>query len=79
MRVKPVNPDNAVGLIDPQTMRSPFLDPMTGEPLESADVPDNTFWNRRLIAGEIARCAEPTTSTPTGREPVAPLTTRSQG
>lgn len=81
MRVKPTNPANAVGLIDPQTMRSPFIDPETGEVLDSAVVPDNTFWTRRLLHGElelVAETATPTT-TPTGREPIAPLTTRSQG
>lgn len=72
MRVKPVNPDNAAGLIDPQTLRSPFLDEK-GAALDSADVPDNTFWRRRLLAKEIALVDQ---AAPTGAEPVAPLTTR---
>jgi hypothetical protein len=72
MKVKPVNPENAAGLIDPQTLRSPFLDEK-GAAIESADVPDNTFWRRRLLAKEVALDER---SAPTGNEPIAPLTTR---
>lgn len=79
MRVKPTNPANAVGLIDPQTMRSPFIDPETGEVLASAVVPDNMYWTRRLLHGELELELVTETTTPTGREPIAPLTTRSQG
>lgn len=71
MRVKPSNPDHAIGLIDPITKRSPFFD-HDGKPLESADVPENTFWMRRLLAGEIARVD----GSPVAGAPVAPLTTR---
>ena len=63
MRVKPVDP-NAV-IRDPVTLR-----PL---PAEGGDVPENTFWVRRLRAGEVVRIDD---VTPTGREPVAPLTTR---
>ena len=62
MKVKPVDP-NAV-IRDPHTKR-----PL---PAEGGEVPDNVFWNRRLIAGEVVRVD----ATPTGREPVTPLTTR---
>jgi hypothetical protein len=72
MKVKPVNPANAAGLIDPVTKRSPFVDPMTGAVLDTADVPETLFWHRRLLHGEI----ELVGATPTGAEPVAPLTTR---
>lgn len=72
MRVKIVNPDNAPGLIDPVTRRSPFIDPSTGGVLAEADVPENTHWIRRLRAGEVERVA----AAPTGSEPIAPLTTR---
>jgi hypothetical protein len=83
MKVKIVNPDHAVGLRDPHTKRSPFLD--KGRPiLGVVDVPDNSFWNRRLLAGEVVRSDEqPPPSAvertaPTGSEPVALLTTRSK-
>lgn len=72
MKVKPVNPEQAIGLIDPVTRRSPFFD-AEGKPLEPADVPDNTFWRRRLLAKEVALVEQ---AAPTGAEPVAPLTTR---
>ena len=73
MKVKAVNPDHAVGLIDPVTRRSPFFD-HEGKALEVADVPDNTFWRCRLLHNEIALVDEAVA--PTGREPIAPLTTR---
>lgn len=64
MKVKPVDP-NAV-----------IRDPVTMQPLpaEGGEVPDNIFWNRRLLDGSTVRIDE--RATPTGREPVAPLTTR---
>ena len=63
MRVKPVDP-NAV-IRDPHTRR-----PL---PADGDNVPDDSvFWNRRLRAGEVVRI-----EAPTGREPLAPLTTRS--
>lgn len=62
MRVKPVDP-NAV-IRDPHTRR-----PL---PADGGDVPESSFWLRRLKAGEI----EIVRSAPTGREPVASLTTR---
>lgn len=67
MRVKPVDP-NAV-IRDPHTKR-----PL---PAEGAEVPEDNFWVRRLIAGEVVRCEESRApAAPTGREPVQPLTTR---
>lgn len=71
MRVKLVNPDNAAGLTDPVTKRSPFIDPETKSVIESADVPETSFWIRRLRAGEVVRI-----DPPSGLEPVTPLTTR---
>lgn len=67
MKVKPVDP-NAV-----------IRDPVTKLPLpaEGGDVPENNFWVRRVLAGEVVRLDE-ATPTPTGREPVAPLTTRTE-
>lgn len=61
MKVKPVDP-NAV-----------IRDPVTRLPLpaEGGDVPENTFWFRRLRAGEVVRI-----DAPVGNEPIAPLTTR---
>jgi hypothetical protein len=64
MRVKPTNP-NAV-----------IRDPHTRLPLPAAggDVPENSFWIRRLRDGDVVRVDVPTK--PVGNEPVAPLTTR---
>lgn len=70
MKVKPTNPETAAGLIDPHTKRCPFID-AEGKPTAEADVPDTSFWHRRLRDGEIERVDQPT-----GREPVTPLTTR---
>lgn len=76
MRVKPVHPEHAVGLIDPHTKRTPFIDPETGKVI-AADVAEDIYWTRRLRAGEIVRCDETATAQPVGNEPIAPLTTRS--
>jgi hypothetical protein len=81
MNVKPANPEHAVGFVDPVTKRRPFIDSETGAVLESAHVPDTTFWVRRWLAGELVKVDEPTSELvrvdePTGREPVTPLTTR---
>jgi hypothetical protein len=65
MRVKPAKPGNVIR--DPRTRR-----PL---PAEGATVPDTTFWQRRLDAGEVVLVEGPT-STPTGLEPLTPLTTR---
>lgn len=73
MRVKLVNQALAAGLIDPVARRSPFLNEK-GEAVEIADVPENSFWVRRLRDGDVARVDD--SAAPTGREPVAPLTTR---
>jgi hypothetical protein len=65
MKVKPVDP-NAV-----------IRDPHTKQPLpaEGGDVPENNFWTRRCSPAKVVR--ESTNAVmPTGREPVAPLTTR---
>lgn len=53
-------------------------DPHTKRPLpaEGGEVPDNTFWRRRLMSGEVVLVVAKQPSKPTGREPVAPLTTR---
>lgn len=64
MKVKPADP--AAKIRDPHTKRV--------LPAEGDDVPDNVFWNRRLIAGDVVRVNESTQ--PTGTEPVAPLITR---
>ena len=74
MKVKIVNPENAKGMLDPHTRHSPFIDQMTGATVEVAEVPDDVHWTRRLLAGEIELVTESTQ--PTGREPIAPLTTR---
>lgn len=72
MKVRPTDPATAAGLIDPDTKRSPFIDPETGAVRESAEVNETTHWVRRLRAGEIALVGD----APTGLEPVTPLTTR---
>lgn len=71
MKVKIVIPEHARGLIDPIARRSPFLDG-DGKIVDVADVPDNIFWRRRVLAGEVTLVSD----TPTGNEPIAPLTTR---
>lgn len=63
MKVKPAK-EGAI-IRDPHTKR-----PL---PAEGANVPDNNFWNRRLLDGSVVRVVE---TKPTGREPVAPLTAR---
>lgn len=75
MKVKLVNPEHAAGLIDPVTRRSPFIDTETKRVQETADVPENTFWTRRILHGELVRVAD-APSQPTGDEPIKPLTTR---
>lgn len=65
MRVKPAIPGAVIR--DPHTKR-----PL---PAEGREVPENNFWRRRLASGEVVRCEAPA-ATPTGREPLAPLTTR---
>jgi hypothetical protein len=78
MKVKLVNPEHAAGFIDPQTGRSPFLDPKDGAVLATAEVPENTFWTRRILHGELVRVVDAPSvpSQPTGDEPIKPLTTR---
>jgi hypothetical protein len=65
MRVKPVDPTAVI------------RDPHTKQPLpaDGGDVPENIFWTRRLLAGEVVRIDD-APAQPTGREPVQPLTTR---
>lgn len=65
MRVKPVNP-NAI-IRDPHTRRV--------LPAEGGNVPDSSFWTRRLLAGEVVRLDA---DEPTGTEPLAALTTRAR-
>lgn len=71
MKVKIAIPANAAGLIDPIARRSLFMD-ADGKLVEIADVPDNIFWRRRVLAGEVTLVVD----APTGAEPIAPLTTR---
>lgn len=73
MKVKLVILDHAAGMIDPQTKRSPFLDPETKQVIEIVDVPENSHWVRRVLAGELVRIE---TDQPVGNEPIKPLTTR---
>lgn len=66
MRVKPVVPGAII------------RDPVTRMPLpaEGGEVPDNSFWRRRIRGGDVKLVDESGRSAPTGTEPVAPLTTR---
>lgn len=66
MRVKPAHPSAIVR--DPHTKR-----PL---PAEGDDVPDTSFWHRRLRDGDVVLVTD--RATPTGNEPIAPLTTRSK-
>ena len=82
MKVKATNPDTASGLIDPVTNRSPFVNQETKALIAEVEVPESTFWIRRLTAGEIVRVTlrkrpeTPPADEPTGLEPVTPITTR---
>jgi hypothetical protein len=62
MKVKPANP----GAVIPRPGHPTPL------PAEGAEVPDNTFWRRLLIAGDVVSVDDKIT----GRESVTPLTTR---
>lgn len=66
MRVKPVDPTAVIR--DPHTRRA--------LPPEGANVPDNSFWRRRLASGEVVLVKETEVRAPLGIEPIAPLTTR---
>ncbi|HET9063673.1 MAG TPA: DUF2635 domain-containing protein [Candidatus Binatia bacterium] len=65
MKVKPAIPGAVIR--DPHTKR-----PL---PAEGAEVPDNVYWHRRLIAGEVVRVGD---VEPTGNEPTVQLTTRAR-
>jgi hypothetical protein len=71
MRVRPTDPS--------AVLRYPN-DPKRVLPIEGGNVPDDSIhWNRRLRAREIEIVPELDKNddhTPTGREPVAPLTVR---
>jgi hypothetical protein len=64
MRIKPADPS------------VPVRDPVTREylPEDGADKPETSFWMRRIRDGSVVRVEEH--ELPTGREPIAPLTTR---
>lgn len=66
MKVKYANPE--LPIRDPDTKRHPVV-----ESDGTFKVPETNFWVRRVMAGELIRVGE---SEPSGREPVAPLTTR---
>lgn len=72
MKVKLVNPEHALGLIDPQNLRAPFIDPETKRVVMTADVPESSFWVRRVISGELVRVGDP----PVVLAPITPLSTR---
>lgn len=65
MRVKPR--ESSLIVRDPDTRRT--------LPPEGAEVPDTTFWRRRLRDGDVVLVEA---AAPTGLEPVAPLTTRGE-
>lgn len=67
MKVKYANPD--LPIRDPDTKRHPAV-----ESDGTFTVPETNFWVRRVLSGELIRVDQ---AEPTGREPVAPLTTRS--
>lgn len=62
MRVKPADPGAVIR--DPVTKRQ--------LPADGGDVPDTSFWRRRLDAGEVVVVRE----TVVVASPIAPLTTR---
>lgn len=58
--------------VKPAIQGAIIRDPITRQPLpaEGRDVPDNSFWRRRLADGEVVLVK------PAGNEPVSSLTTR---
>lgn len=63
--------------VKPRIPGAVIRDPNTKRPLppEGADVPETSYWIRRLgdgVTGDVVLVDHP----PTGREPVTPLTTR---
>jgi hypothetical protein len=66
MIVKPVDP--AAVIRDPHTLRQ--------LPAEGGEVPESSFWIRRLLDGDVIRVDNDRAAGPTGSEPIAPLTTR---
>jgi len=64
MRVKPVIPGAIIR--DPHSR--------IALPADGGEVPESSFWIRRLIAGEVIRVEESTA--PIGFDPVTPLITR---
>lgn len=61
---------------DPSALLRYPNDPKRVLPREGANVPDDSvYWHRRLIAGEI-EIVRSDDHPPTGRESIAPLTTR---
>lgn len=65
-------------MVKPAVAGAMIRDPQTKLPLpaEGGEVPDNIFWRRRLRDGDVVLMQE--SATPTGREPIAPLTTREE-
>lgn len=62
MKVRPTNPD----------IRVPYPNsPDRALPPEGDDVPESSYWMRRLRDGDVVRV-----DAPIGNEPIAPLTTR---
>ncbi len=71
MKVKPVDPKAVIR--DPNT-KLPL-------PAEGGEVPENNFWVRRWLGGEVlkwngSKWVGYAADVPVGNEPVAPLTTR---
>lgn len=69
MRVKPARP----GVI--------IRDPHTRRPLasEGADVPETSYWLRRLRDGDVERLLDEDRTPRPEMDPVAPLATRDEG
>jgi len=68
MKVKPAVPGSVVRF--PRDRNRVLKD-------EGEDVPDgDLYWHRRIRDGSIERVDTDADVTPTGREPVSPLTTR---
>ncbi len=58
MKVKPVDPKAVIR--DPQTKLA--------LPAEGGEVPENSFWTRRLMQGEVTRIDQPAAAAPTTRD-----------
>lgn len=74
MKVKLLILDHAPGMIDPHSKRTPFIvadpdDPTKTSVVAVAEVPETSFWVRRVLDGEIERVEEDKAPAPAAPAP----------